>query len=40
MYILVGEHHVQMCSAVCDKPTKVVSIRCSDLKEVITNLIV
>ena len=34
--MLVGERHVQMCSAVCDKPTKVVSIRCSDLKEVIT----
>ena len=30
---LVGEQHVQMCSAVCEKPTKVISMRCSDLRE-------
>ena len=33
--VVVGERHVQMCSAICDKPTKLVSMRCSDLKEVI-----
>lgn len=32
---LVGEQHVQMCSAVCEKPTKVISMRCSDLRETI-----
>ncbi len=31
--ILVGEQHIQMCSAVCGKQTKVVSLRCSDLRE-------
>lgn len=30
---LVGEQHIQMCSAVCGKQTKVVSLRCSDLRE-------
>lgn len=30
---LVGEQHVQMCSAVCEKPTQVISMRCSDLRE-------
>ncbi len=34
---LVGERHVHMCSAVCDRPTRVLSILWSDLKEVITN---
>lgn len=32
---LVGKEHVQMCSAVCNTPTQVVSIRCSDLKAVL-----
>ncbi len=32
---LVGEQHIQMCSAVCEKPTKVISMRCSDLRETI-----
>jgi len=32
---LVGEQHVQMCSAVCDKPTEVVAMPCSDLRAVI-----
>jgi CRP-like cAMP-binding protein len=32
---LVGEQHVQMCSAVCEKPTKVISMYCSDLRETI-----
>jgi len=32
---LVGEQHVQMCSAVCEKPTKVISMRCSDLRKTI-----
>jgi len=32
---LVGEQHVQMCSAFCEKPTKVISMRCSDLRETI-----
>ncbi len=32
---LVGKQHVQMCSAVCEKPTKVISMRCSDLRETI-----
>ncbi|MEA1948516.1 MAG: cyclic nucleotide-binding domain-containing protein [Thermodesulfobacteriota bacterium] len=30
---LVGKQHVQMCSAVCVKPTQVISMRCSDLRE-------
>ena len=30
---LVGKQHVQMCSAVCEKPTQVISMRCSDLRE-------
>lgn len=34
---LVGERHVQMCSAICDKPTKVVSLSCSDLRDVVYN---
>ena len=33
---LVGAHHIQMCSAVCDKPVTVVTTLCSDLKEVMT----
>lgn len=32
---LVGEQHVQMCSAICDKPTEVVAMPCSDLRAVI-----
>lgn len=32
---LVGEQHVQMCSAICDKPSKLISIRCSELREII-----
>ncbi len=32
---LVGKQHVQMCSAVCEKPTRVISMRCSDLRETI-----
>lgn len=32
---LVGEQHVQMCSAVCEKPTEVISVHCSDLRETI-----
>jgi CRP-like cAMP-binding protein len=30
---LLGEDHIQMCSAKCDKPSKVVSMACSDLKK-------
>jgi hypothetical protein len=33
---LVGEQHVQMCTAKCDKPSKVVSLDCSALREIIT----
>jgi len=29
---LVGEEHVQMCTAKCDKPTEVVSLPCSHLR--------
>ena len=32
---LVGQPHEQMCSAICDRPTKVVSIPCTDLREVL-----
>ena len=32
---LVGEQHVQMCSAVCDKPSKMIVLSCSDLREII-----
>ena len=32
---LVGKQHVQMCSAKCDKPSKVISISWSDLREII-----
>ena len=34
---LPGEQHVQMCTARCDKPSKIVSLDCSDLREIITN---
>ena len=34
---LVGEQHIQMCSARCDRPSKVISIECSRLREVIVN---
>ena len=30
-HTLIGEEHVHMCSAVCKKPTEIVSISCSDL---------
>jgi len=33
---LVGEEHVQMCTAKCDKPTEVVSIPCSHLRAFLT----
>jgi len=33
----VGEQHVQMCSAKCDKPSKVISLGCYDLREIIVN---
>jgi signal-transduction protein with cAMP-binding, CBS, and nucleotidyltransferase domain len=32
---LVESPHVHLCTAMCDKPTKVVSIKCSDLREII-----
>jgi CRP/FNR family transcriptional regulator, cyclic AMP receptor protein len=32
-YTLIGKQHVHMCSAICDKPTKIVSIRCSELRD-------
>ena len=32
---LVGEQHIQMCSARCDRPSTVISIECSRLREVI-----
>ena len=32
---LVGQQHVQMCSATCDKPTKMISIGCSEFREMI-----
>jgi len=31
-YTLIGKQHVHMCSAICDKPTKIVSMRCSELR--------
>jgi len=31
-YILIGKQHVHMCSAICEKPTKIVSMHCSDLR--------
>lgn len=33
---LIGKQHVHMCSAICDKPTEVVSISCSDLRAIMT----
>ena len=33
---LVGEQHIQLCSAKCDKPTKVVSFNSADLRELIS----
>jgi CRP-like cAMP-binding protein len=33
---LVGEQHIQMCSAKCNKPTKVVSFNSSELRKLIT----
>jgi len=32
-YTLIGKQHIHMCSAICDKPTKIVSIRCSELRD-------
>ena len=32
-YTLIGKQHVHMCSAICDKPTKIVSMRCSELRD-------
>jgi signal-transduction protein with cAMP-binding, CBS, and nucleotidyltransferase domain len=32
-YTLIGKQHIHMCSAICEKPTKVVSMRCSDLRD-------
>jgi len=32
---LLGEEHIQMCSAKFDRPSKVVSMACSDLKKVL-----
>lgn len=32
---LIGHEHVHMCSAVCDKPTEVVALPCSGLRELI-----
>ena len=32
-YTLIGKQHVHMCSAVCEKPTKIVSMFCSDLRD-------
>lgn len=31
---LLGEEHIQMCYAKCDRPSKVVSMACSDLRKV------
>jgi CRP-like cAMP-binding protein len=33
---LVGEEHIQMCSAKCNKPTKVVSFNSSELRDLIS----
>ena len=32
-YTLIGKQHVHMCSAICDKPTKMISMRCSELRD-------
>jgi CRP-like cAMP-binding protein len=32
-YALIGKQHIHMCSAICEKPTKIVSMRCSDLRD-------
>lgn len=32
-YTLIGKQHVHMCSAICEKPTKIVSVHCSDLRD-------
>ena len=32
-YTLIGKRHDHMCSAVCEKPTKMVSMQCSDLRD-------
>ena len=31
-YTLIGKQHVHMCSAICEKPTKIISMQCSDLR--------
>jgi CRP-like cAMP-binding protein len=32
-YTLIGKQHIHMCSAICEKPTKIVSMRCKDLRD-------
>jgi signal-transduction protein with cAMP-binding, CBS, and nucleotidyltransferase domain len=32
-YSLIGKQHVHMCSAICEKPTQLVSMQCSDLRD-------
>lgn len=32
-YTLIGKEHVHMCSAICEKPTRIVSMHCSDLRD-------
>ena len=31
-FTLIGEQHVHMCSAICEKPTKMVSVGCFNLR--------
>ena len=31
-FTLIGKQHVHMCSAICETPTKLVSMRCSDIR--------
>ena len=32
-YTLIGKQHIHMCSAICEKPTKIVSMHCTDLRD-------
>ena len=32
-YSLIGKQHVHICSAICEKPTRMVSMQCSDLRD-------
>ena len=32
-YTLIGKQHEHMCSATCEKPTRMVSMQCSDLRD-------